>query len=258
MEYSLLYYAILIFTGIIAGVINTLAGGGSNLTLPALMLTGMPADVANATNRIGVVLQCAVGVKGFHDHGKLDTKDILPVLLPSLIGGLVGSIAVVLIPIDLLKPLLLGTMITMALIILIFPSVVAPPADTPVVKVKDRPLAWLGLFLAGVYGGFVQAGVGFILITVLAGTLRYDLVRSNALKMLCSLAFTLLAVLVFLVDDLILWIPGLVLAAGTMLGAKIAVKIALNISQTVLKWFLFLMTVVACVAALFPINLLPA
>ena len=239
MDFTLSYLAILVLTGFIAGIINTLAGGGSNLTLPALMLTGMPADVANATNRIGVLLQCAVGVKGFHRHGKLDTQDMVPVLLPSLLGGLIGSVAVVLIPVGVLKPLLLGTMITMALIILIFPSVIAPPEGTPIVKVKERPLAWLGLFLAGIYGGFVQAGVGFILIAALAGTLRYDLVRSNALKMLCTLAFTVLSVIVFIADDLILWVPGLVLASGTMLGAQLAVKIALNISQTVLKWFFY-------------------
>ena len=65
MEYSLSYLVILALTGLVAGVINTLAGGGSNLTLPALMITGMPADIANATNRVGVFLQCLVGVRGF-------------------------------------------------------------------------------------------------------------------------------------------------------------------------------------------------
>ena len=255
MDYTISYFVILVITGVIAGVINTLAGGGSNLTLPALMLTGMPADVANATNRIGVLMQCVVGVKGFHKHGKLDTQDMLPVLIPSLIGGLIGSLAVVFIPVGILKPLLLGTMITMALIILIFPSVVAPPQGTPIYKVKERPLAWLGLFIAGLYGGFVQAGVGFILIVALAGTLRYDLVRANALKMLCSLAFTFLALIIFIADDLVLWIPGLVLACGTMLGAQLAVKFALTISQKALKWFLFLMTVAASAAAMFPISL---
>jgi len=238
MDYSIGYFAILIITGFIAGIINTLAGGGSNLTLPALMLTGMPADVANATNRIGVLLQCVVGVKGFHKHGKLDTQDMLPVLAPSLLGGLMGSLAVVAIP-----------------VILIFPSVVAPPEGTQVYKVKDRPLAWLGLFIAGLYGGFVQAGVGFILILTLAGALRYDLVRTNALKILCSLAFTFLALIIFIADDLILWIPGLVLAFGTMMGAQIAVKFALNISQKVLKWFLFFMTLVASLAAMFPVTI---
>lgn len=253
MDYSLTYLAILMITGFIAGIINTLAGGGSNLTLPALMLTGMPADVANATNRVGVLLQCVVGVRGFHKHGKLDNHDMLPVLVPSLIGGLIGSIAVILIPVVALKPILLGTMIIMALVILIFPTIIAPPEGTPTFKIKERPLAWLGLFVAGLYGGFVQAGVGFILILALAGTLRYDLARANALKLWCSLVFTSLAALVFLIDDLILWVPGLVLACGTMLGAHIAVRFALNVEQKVMKWFLFLMTLVASLAAMFPV-----
>lgn len=251
MDYSFLYFALLIATGFIAGVINTLAGGGSNITLPALMITGMPADLANATNRVGVLLQSVVGVKGFHQHGKLDLRDCLPVMLPSLLGGVVGSIAVVWLPVAILKPLLLGTMVGMALLILIFPSVIAPPAGTPTVKVKDRPLAWLGLFLAGIYGGFVQAGVGFVLIAILAGTLRYDLARTHALKMLCTLGFTALALLIFMMDDLILWLPGLVLACGTMLGAQVGVKFAINASQQFLKWFLFLMTLAACAAAFY-------
>jgi len=160
MDYSLGYFAILTITGFFAGIINTLAGGGSNLTLPALMLTGMPADVANATNRVGVLMQCVVGVKGFHKHGKLDSQDMLPVLIPSLAGGLIGSLAVIYIPVGILKPLLLGTMISMALIILIFPSVVAPPEGTATYKVKERPLAWLGLFVAGLYGGSLRHHVG--------------------------------------------------------------------------------------------------
>jgi len=251
MEYSFGYFAILAFTGLIAGVINTLAGGGSNLTLPALMIAGMPADIANATNRVGVFLQCLVGVRGFKKHKMLDTQDIFPVLAPTLIGGLAGAIAAALLPVLLLKPVLLITMIGMALLILVRPSVVAPPPGTPVYKVGERPQARIALFFAGVYGGFVQAGVGFILIAALAGTLRYDLVRSNALKMLCSAAFTGLALIIFIIDDLILWIPGLVLACGTMAGAALAVRVSLNIQQTTMKWFLFAMTICASAAAMF-------
>ena len=251
MEYSLAYFAILAFTGLIAGIINTLAGGGSNLTLPALMIAGMPADIANATNRVGVFLQCLVGVRGFKKHNMLDTQDIFPVLAPTLAGGLVGSLAAALLPVLLLKPVLLATMIGMALLILIRPSVVTPPPGTPVYKVKERPQARIALFFAGVYGGFVQAGVGFILIAALAGTLRYDLVRTNALKMLCSAAFTGLALIIFIIDDLVLWLPGIVLACGTMCGAAIAVRLSLKISQNVMKWFLFAMTICASAAAMF-------
>ncbi len=250
-ELTPLFIVILVATGVIAGVINTLAGGGSNLTLPALMMMGLPADVANATNRVGVFLQCLVGMRGFDKQGRLAREDLKGIMIPTLIGGLVGSLAAAFLPVWLLKPVLLGTMVTVALIILIRPSAIMPDDGEQVLRVADSSKAWWGLWLAGFYGGFVQAGVGFVLIAALSGVLRYDLVRANALKMLCTAAFTLVALVVFIWQDLIAWVPGLILALGTMTGAKIGVKLALNVSQRALKWFLFLMTLCASAAALY-------
>jgi len=141
-ELSLITVSLLVVTGFIAGVINTLAGGGSNLTIPALMVMGLPADVANATNRVGVFLQSVAGVRGFHRHGKLDSHDTVPVLIPNLLGGLLGAVLAAAIPVSFLKPLLLGTMIAMSLLILLRPAVVAPPLGTPPLSVRDRPGAW--------------------------------------------------------------------------------------------------------------------
>lgn len=249
-ELSVLALCLLVTTGYIAGVINTLAGGGSNLTLPALMVLGLPADVANATNRVGVMLQSVAGVYGFHRRGRIDLQDSVPVLIPTLAGGLVGALAAATLPVMLLKPLLLGAMVGMTLLMLLRPATVAPPVGTTVLPLRGRPGAWFVLFMTGVYGGFVQAGVGFVLIAALAGTLRYDLVRSNALKMLCTGAFTLVALLVFVFRDLVSWLPGLALGASTMLGATHGVRIAVHVSQRVLKWFLFLMTACASIAAM--------
>lgn len=251
IELTPLFVVILVATGLVAGVINTVAGGGSNLTLPALMMMGLPADVANATNRVGVFLQCLVGMRGFDKQGRLAKGDLKGIMIPSLIGGFVGAVAASLLPVSFLKPILLGTMVTVALVILIRPSAIMPSDDEQALRVADSPKAWWGLWLAGFYGGFVQAGVGFVLIAALAGVLRYDLVRANALKMLCTAAFTLVALVVFIWQGQIAWIPGLILAVGTMAGAKIGVKLALNVSQRTLKWFLFLMTLCASAAALY-------
>ena len=236
--------------GFIAGAVNTIAGGGSNLTLPVLMMLGLPADIANATNRVGVLLQCAVGVSGFDRHRALDRPAIKPILIPSLLGGAAGALMAALMPGLYLKPLLLGTILSMSVIILVRPATLAPPPGTKVVSPRENRLAWLGLFGAGVYGGFVQAGVGFILLAALAGGLRYDLLRANALKTLCALAFTTVAMVIFILFDQVWWIPGLILAVGTMLGAHTAVKVSVNVPQSYLKWFLFVMTLVACLAAL--------
>lgn len=239
------FILLLLAVGLVAGVINTLAGGGSNLTLPALMVMGLPADVANATNRVGVLLQSLAGVRDFDRHGQLPRADLWSVLRPTLMGSVFGAIAAAYMPVAYLKPILLFAMVSMALIILVRPAVIAPPLGTPVKQLKDCPEAFWGLFAAGIYGGFVQAGVGFVLIGALAGTLRYDLVKTNALKMLCTAALTVAALAVFIWQDLVAWLPGLILGLGSILGAKVGVRLALKASQRSLKWFLFVMTVVA-------------
>ena len=246
MEYNIPLLFVLAAMGFLAGGINTIAGGGSNLTLPVLMLLGLPADVANGTNRVAVALQCVVGIRGFKNHDRLD----VPALVPNLIGGVIGSLAAAVIPPVALKPLLLGTIILMSAIILVRPNFIAPPEGTPVIAVSESRGAWWTLLLAGVYGGFVQAGVGFILLAALAGGLRYDLVRANALKMVCSLSFTLIALAVFIYFDQVRWMPGLILAAGSMAGAWLSVKFAVRAQQSTIKWFLFGMTLASCVAAL--------
>lgn len=250
MELSLVTILLLIAVGIASGIINVLAGGGSNLTLPVLMVMGMPAEIANATNRLGIFLQSVTGVLGFKHKGKLPTDDIGPILIPTLAGGLLGAIAAAFAPGWILKPLLLGAMLTMALIILIRPSVVCPPEGTQAYKVSEKSSSWWWLGIAGFYGGFVQAGVGFILLGALAGSLRYDLVRANALKLICSLAFTAVALGIFISQSQVLWLPGLILGAGAMIGARIGVHFAISVKQQTLKWFLFIMTLCGCAAAL--------
>ena len=251
MELDLLQVAILLILGYFAGIINTLAGGGSNLTLPALMVMGMPADIANATNRVGVFLQAIWGARAFHGHGELPLTDFRNIFIPLAAGGVLGALAASYAPASYLKPVLLITMISMSVIILIKPSVVMPAPGTTPNKVADTPSSWVMLFISGLYGSFVQAGVGFVLIMALAGSLRYDLVKSNALKLLCTLGFTTIALFIFILRDQVYWIPGLVLAISMLMGAHHGVKFAIKAKPGTLKWFLFIMTVCGSAAAIF-------
>lgn len=248
-EMTIGYGLLLVVLGLVAGVINTLAGGGSNLTIPALMISGMPPDIANATNRVGVMMQSLTGMKRFHDKGKLPTADLKSILIPTLIGGAIGGAVASYAPPELLKPALLLTMLGMAALMLFKPSVVMAEPGTPVKTVDGTPGAWMALFAAGFYGGFVQAGVGFVLIAALAGTLRYDIVSTNALKIVCTVAFTGVALALFIFNDQVAWLPGILLAIGSTAGAWIAVNIAINVEAKTMKWFLFVMTLVAVAAA---------
>lgn len=237
--------ALLCLAGFLAGGINTVAGGGSNLTLPVLMMLGLPADMANGTNRVGIWLQCLAGVRAFDRHEALPRTAVVPVFVPTLSGGLVGALLAVVLPNLYLKPVLLICILVMAVVMLVKPEVIAPPPGTAARSPAESKLAWWGLFGAGVYGGFVQAGVGFILLAVLTAGLRYDLLRANALKMSCALAFTTVALGVFIVFGKVHWLPGLVLAAGATVGAWLAVRIAVKVSHLTLRRILFVLTLVA-------------
>ena len=211
------------------------------LTVPALMLLGMPADHANGTNRLGILFQSVTGIREFNQAGKLDKGAVLPILLPTITGAAVGALITVWLDPDVLKPVLLGSMIAIAAIMLMVPEVIAPPKDARSYSLRERPIGVLMLFGAGVYGGFVQAGVGFVLIAALAAGLRYDLVRTNSLKVVCTALFSVVSLAIFVATDRVEWVSGVFLAIGMTTGAVLGVRFALNVDQRIVRWLLFLM-----------------
>ncbi|KPN74202.1 sulfite exporter TauE/SafE family protein [Neisseria sp. 74A18] len=249
MDLTLWHYAAIAVLGILASIINILAGGGSNLILPLLMAFGVPPDIANASNRVGIFFQSLTGIRGFRNAGALPTHDLRGILLPMVFGGLVGSVLASVLPNQILKPALLVCILGVATLTFLKPQLLLPPQNVQERKVSDTRGAAVLLFAVGIYGGFVQASTAFILLPVLAGVLQYNLLRANALKLVCTLAFTVVALAVFIVQGQIWWDVGLVLAAGNILGSMIGVKIALKLSPNTLRTILFVMTVVAVAAA---------
>ena len=247
---QLLLYGLLVVAGVAAGFINTVAGGGSLLTLPALMLLGLPAQVANGSNRLAVLTQSISGVAAYRRAGKLETAAIGPVVLPTVVGAAVGALVAAYAPTWILEPVLLGTMVVMAIVLLVRPKLVSPADDEPAITVRERPAAALGLFAAGVYGGFIQAGVGFVLLAVIGGLLRHDVVRANALKLTCTLLFGIVALGIFVNAGQVAWVPATVLAVGTVIGSQLGVRFAVKTSPRVLRWIVFIAVTVSVIALL--------
>lgn len=241
---------ILIIIGLVAGIINTLAGGGSNLSLPVLMMTGLPADVANATNRVSVLMQSIIATRGFYQHGKIEPTSVKDSFTPLLIGGLVGAITASYLNVELLKPLLLGTMIIVSLWV-VLKSDTREAEQGQRKSCYDSKLAFFTTFAAGFYGGFIQAGVGFVLIATFVGVLNYDLLRANAMKMVATLIFTSIALAVFIFRDQIAWLPGILLGVGSIVGAHLGVQFAVEVKAKTLKIMVLVMTIFASIAAFF-------
>ena len=237
---------LLLAVGLVSGFINTLAGGGSMLTLPALMMTGMPADLANGTNRVAVLAQSITGAKGFDQAGKLDRGALVGIIVPTVFGAGLGAAMASVLPNTWLKPILLTVMAIVALSLLV-------PSGTKPIESDKLPaggvIAWLALFGAGLYGGFIQAGVGFILVAIVSGVLHYDLLRSNALKLVCTSIFSGVALIIFALQGQVLWLTGIVLALGSVLGALASVRFAINVDESVLRSILVIMVLTSCIAA---------
>ena len=240
-------YLILFAVGIVAGTLNIIAGGGSFLSMPALIFLGLDATVANGTNRVAIFLQNIGAVWGFQRHGVVDWRYVLWAAVPATCGSAVGAWAAVVIPAAIFQKILAFLMIAVTLWTLWDPLKKKEPAPE-----SHRPrvlLLALGFFFVGIYGGFVQAGVGFLILaaTTMAGL---DLVRGNAVKVLTILVYTSLALAIFAVGGKVDWTLGLVLAAGNVIGSLIGVRL------TVLKGHAWVKSIVTVAVIVLAIKLL--
>lgn len=209
--------------GLIAGVINTVAGGGSLVSLPALLAFGLPIDVANATNRIGVLLQCLTATDQFRKAGAIPAGVTRPLVLPAMAGALIGGW----ISVDL-DELLFGRIVAVAMVVML--ALVWWQPERRLTSLQERPwyVRAICFFLIGIYGGFLQAGVGIFLIVGLTLVAGLDLVRANALKSWINLLMVLPPIVVFVSHGLVAWGPALALSigfgAGGWLGSRMSLK----------------------------------
>lgn len=208
----------LIGTGIAAGFINTTAGGGSMLTIPLLMFLGLPANIANGTNRIAILLQNVIGVQTFRKKRVLDLKTDYKLAVPAVLGAIIGALIAVEMNVDLLKKIIAGLMVVMLLVVVLKPDVWVKER-AGVALAKPSALQYVIFFLIGLYGGFIQIGVGFFLLAGLVVGAGQNLVRANAIKVLIVLLYTVFSLGIYIYHGQVNIVAGLVLAVGNMFGA---------------------------------------
>lgn len=212
-------------TALGAGVVNTLAGGGSLLTVPLLVLLGLPGGVANGTNRIGVLLQSSVAAWRFRALGVGGLREAVPVLFPVAAGSLLGAWGISQVS-DALFERAFGVVMLLLLVPLLREATITRPTRVePPSRLGPR---WALVFFAiGIYGGAFQAGVGIPLLFALSHA-GFDLVRGNAIKVIVNAVLTATAVPVFILTGQIVWLPAAIVAlgyaAGGVLGARLAVR----------------------------------
>jgi len=216
--------ALLFGVGLVAGTLNVIAGGGSMLTLPVMIFLGLPATVANGTNRVAILVQNVGASWSFHRRGLTSRAWLLLAVPPALLGAVLGTLVAVRIGDVAFQRILALVLVAVAAYTLWRPTpstggeATAPPAGA-------GALGFVAVFLlVGFYGGFLQAGVGFVILAVTtAGGL--DLVRGNSLKVMLVLAFTIPALILFAWSGKVDWVMGTALAAGNLLGGLLGVRL---------------------------------
>ena len=218
---TLLEALLLVAGGLFAGIINTVAGGGSTLTVPLLVLAGVPGNAANGSNRVGVIVSNVTAATSFRRLGVDGFSHAGPVLVPVVAGSLVGSLAISRLADDAFE-----TVFGLVMIPLIILSIRKPQFRTDGAR-WSRTTTTVVFFGIGIYGGAIQAGVGLVLLAALTRS-GFDLVMANSMKVIVIFALTATALPVFISQGDIRWLPALILAAGFAaggwLGAHAAVK----------------------------------
>jgi uncharacterized protein len=232
----------LVISGLAVGFINTLAGGGSVISLSVLMLMGLPAPVANGTNRIQVTIQTLTAASVYRRKKVLDLRKGSILGIPSAIGSLLGAY----IAIDINEAVFEKAFAVIMLVMLIFvfynPDKILY-GKKELVEKKVSVVQWLLFFLLGIYGGFVHVGIGYFLLAALILNVGYDLVRANAVKVLIVLMYMPLSFIVFLWNGDIDWMYGLVMTIGSVVGAYIASHLAVKKGIVFVKWAIVVVTV---------------
>ena len=230
---------LLIIVGFIAGVINTLAGGGSLLTLPFLIFLGLPPSVANGTNRIAIFIQMIVGSRGFKSKGVSTFPFSIYLGISALLGSLIGANIAIDIKPETFTKILSFVMIAVVLLLVFKPKLKTNHLIEKT-KGKDLIISCISFFFFGIYGGFINAGLGFILILFLHFFNHFSLVKANATKAVIITIYMAGALVVFIINQKVNWQMGLTMAIGNALGAWFSSRFSVTKGDKFIKVFLLI------------------
>ncbi len=219
---------LIILAGALAGIINTLAGSGSVVTISLLTFLGLPSNIANGTNRIGTFVQSIIANKKLvFDQKDSIPKNVIWQIVPAVIGAILGSFIAVELN-EKMMDIIIGWLFVCLLIIIIYNPGAWLKKQS---EIKGNPKSFLSIvmfFLIGIYGGFIQAGVGIFLLSALVLFAGYNYKMANSIKLLIVLAFLIPSLIIFIAKNQVVWSYGLLMAFGQSFGAYFASKFAIH------------------------------
>lgn len=234
------FEAVLLFAGgIFSGIVNAMAGGGSMLTVPLLVLAGVPGVTANGSNRVGILTSNISSLLSFRNEGVQVTRNLAPIIGPAIAGSLVGAYGISRLTDDSFERVFGLLMIPLIIMTIWKPKVRAEADQWPI---ATTVAVFFGI---GIYAGAIQAGVGLVLLAALSRS-GLDLVSANMVKVIFTLCATLIALPVFILQGNVAWVPAVVLAVGLTIGGWVGARFAVRGGE---KWIRIVMIVAAIALA---------
>lgn len=241
-------YIIAIIGGFLAGVINTLAGSGSVITLGLMTeFLGLPANLANGTNRVGILLQNIASASAFKQNNKLPLERSKIIILITVIGAIFGVWAAVVIPNESFKAIYKYLMVLMLGVILIKPERWLQAAD-----LEKKLSLWVSIpafLVIGFYGGFIQMGMGVFFLAIMVLIAKYDIIEANAVKTVVIIIYTAIVLAIFHFQGMVDWKIGGIIAIGQAVGGYFTAQFASK-SEKANVWAYRLLVVIVILVVL--------
>ncbi len=229
---------VLALVGVIAGWLNVMAGGGSLLTVPVMLFMGVPGPVANGTNRIAILAQNVSAVTAFHRRGFADFRLSFSLAAAAALGAVGGASLGVRLEGEWFDRVLALVMVGVMILMATGHDRVKPVGGDA--KAKNLLLGHVLMVGAGFWGGFIQIGVGFVLMPILHRVMGLDLVRVNMHKVFVVLVFTIVALAIFASQLELLWWTGAGLAVGNSIGGWLGAHTTIKHGETLIRRVLYL------------------
>ncbi|MDY0015560.1 MAG: sulfite exporter TauE/SafE family protein [Bacteroidales bacterium] len=236
---------VLILSGLIVGFINTLAGGGTIISMTVFMSLGLPPLVANGTNRIAIFLQTLTAVINYQRNKILDIRKSLKFALPVILGSIIGSNLAISIDERIFNYFLVGILLFMTGLIIFKPKLWLTDNPDKIVRPMSI-LQWIIYFIIGIYGGFIHVGIGYFLIAAIVLMGGYNLLNANAIKNLIVFLYIPVSLIPFIINSQVRYDYGLIHAIGNVIGAYLASQWASKFGSKFIRYILIFLLLISC------------
>ncbi len=257
MDLTWIQVVLLISSGLLVGFINTMAGGGTIISISVLMFLGLPPVVANGTNRVAIIAQNITAVINFHRKKLIDWTKAFKLSIPIILGTVIGAYLGNKIPNDSFNYIFGGIAVFFAISLIFQPDRWLNEKKETLAK-PISPLLYILFFFIGIYGGFIHVGIGYMLIAALVLGTGNELIKANAIKNLLVLIYVPVSLVVFAYNGNVNWTYGLIHAIGNVIGAQLAAHFVVIKGARIIRYimiFLILIVILQLFGVITPENI---